>query len=156
MEASSAQLALLIAGPPPAMLPDQARQDDAGDDRHGPTAAQPHRFALPVGDERRGGPHCGESRPSPCLRPGLVAGHVPMSSGEWVALPVLGLAAAAMLDALAEHVNHPTVQKLLERCHAVRRLTVVAADQDVAIAHDRGTTVHHHAEIVPVRISSAA
>ena len=79
------------------------------------------------------------------------AGHVPMI-GEWVALPVLSSAGASGIDdPLAEHVMYPTAQRLLQHCDAVLRLPgeSTGADQDVAIALDRGLPVYHHIEQIP-------
>jgi hypothetical protein len=83
--------------------------------------------------------------------PLFAAGHVPMI-GEWVALPVLSSAGAAgPLDPLAEQVMYPTAQRLLQRCDGVLRLpgASTGADQDVAIARERGIPVWHRIEDVP-------
>ncbi|MGZ4172541.1 MAG: DUF4406 domain-containing protein [Solirubrobacteraceae bacterium] len=80
------------------------------------------------------------------------AGHIPMI-GEWVALPVLRSAGATgVSDPLAERVMYPTAQRLLQHCDAVLRLPgeSTGADQDVAIARERGLLVFHElAEIRP-------
>jgi hypothetical protein len=78
------------------------------------------------------------------------AGHVPMI-GEWVALPVLRSAGAGVTDPLAEQVLYPTAERLLARCDGVLRLpgASVGADQDVAIARDRGLPVWTRVEDVP-------
>lgn len=78
------------------------------------------------------------------------AGHVPMI-GEWVALPVLRSAGAGIDDPLAEQVLYPTAARLLSRCDAVLRLPgeSTGADQDVAIARERGLPVYHHIQEVP-------
>jgi hypothetical protein len=78
------------------------------------------------------------------------AGHVPMI-GEWVALPVLRSAGAGLADPLAEQVLYPTAARLLARCDAVLRLPgeSTGADQDVAIARERGLPVYHRLEDVP-------
>ena len=79
------------------------------------------------------------------------AGHLPMI-GEWVALPVLSSAGAAgPLDPLAEQVMYPTAQRLLVHCDAVLRLPgkSTGADQDVAIAEERGLPVYYRLEDVP-------
>jgi hypothetical protein len=75
------------------------------------------------------------------------AGHVPMI-GEWVALPVLDSARGA---AAAVDVLYPTAQRLLQHCDAVLRLPgdSTGADQDVAIARDRGLPVWFHLEEIP-------
>jgi hypothetical protein len=83
--------------------------------------------------------------------PLFAAGHVPMI-GEWVALPVLSSAGAAgPLDPLAEQVMYPTAQRLLQRCDGVLRLPgeSTGADQDVAIARERGIPVWFRIEDVP-------
>lgn len=79
------------------------------------------------------------------------SGHVPMI-GEWVALPVLSSAGASgVLDPLAEQVMYPTAQRLLQHCDAVLRLpgASTGADQDVAIARERGLPVYHQVEDIP-------
>ena len=79
------------------------------------------------------------------------AGHVPMI-GEWVALPVLRSAGAkGPLDPLAEHVMYPTAERLLDHCDAVLRLpgASTGADQDVAIARERGLPIYHDIEQIP-------
>jgi hypothetical protein len=79
------------------------------------------------------------------------AGHVPMI-GEWVALPVLrGAGATGVTDPMAEQVMYPTAQRLLQHCDAVLRLPgkSTGADQDVAIARQRGIPVYHHVEEIP-------
>jgi hypothetical protein len=79
------------------------------------------------------------------------AGHVPMI-GEWVALPVLRSAGATgVTDPLAERVMYPTAERLLHHCDGVLRLPGESkgADQDVAIARERGIPVWHRLEDVP-------
>ena len=79
------------------------------------------------------------------------AGHIPMI-GEWVALPVLRSAGAeGMTDPLVEHVMYPTAQRLLQLCGGVLRLPGESrgADQDVAIAQERGIPVWFSLEDVP-------
>ncbi len=83
--------------------------------------------------------------------PVFAAGHVPMI-GEWVALPVLRSAGAdGVTDPLAEQVLYPTAERLLQHCDAVLRLPgeSVGADQDVAIARERGIPVWFRLEDVP-------
>jgi hypothetical protein len=83
--------------------------------------------------------------------PLFAAGHLPMI-GEWVALPVLASAGAdGPLDPLAERVMYPTAQRLLAHCDAVLRLPgeSTGADQDVAIARERGLPVYYRLEDVP-------
>ena len=79
------------------------------------------------------------------------AGHIPMI-GEWVALPVLASAGAdGPLSPLAEQVMYPTAQRLLQHCDAVLRLdgASTGADQDVAIAQERGLPIFYRIEDVP-------
>ena len=83
--------------------------------------------------------------------PIFAAGHIPMI-GEWVALPVLRSAGAdGVTDPLAERVMYPTAQRLLQRCDGVLRLpgASTGADQDVAIAQERGIPVWYRIEDVP-------
>ena len=83
--------------------------------------------------------------------PLFAAGHVPMI-GEWVALPVLRSAGATgVTDPLAEQVMYPTAQRLLQHCDGVLRLpgASTGADQDVAIARERGIPVWIRLEDVP-------
>ncbi len=79
------------------------------------------------------------------------AGHIPMI-GEWVALPVLSSAGAAgPTDPLAADVMYPVAHRLLQHCDAVLRLPGESrgADQDVAIARERGLPVYTALEDVP-------
>lgn len=83
--------------------------------------------------------------------PIFAAGHIPMI-GEWVALPILDSAGATIDDDLADDVLYPTAQRLLQHCDAVLRLpgASTGADQDVAIATDRGLPVYYDISEVPV------
>jgi hypothetical protein len=79
------------------------------------------------------------------------AGHVPMI-GEWVALPVLrGAGAGGVGDPVAREVLYPTAERLLQHCDAVLRLPgdSTGADQDVAIARERGLPVYYDVADVP-------
>ena len=79
------------------------------------------------------------------------AGHIPMI-GEWVALPVLSSAGASgPADPLAADVMYPVAHRLLQHCDAVLRLPGESrgADQDVAIARERGLPVYMALEDVP-------
>src|SRR4051794_14861762 len=79
------------------------------------------------------------------------SGHIPMI-GEWVALPTLKSAGAeGPLSPLAEAVMYPTAERLLAHCDAVLRLEGESrgADQDVAIAQERGLPVYHRVEDIP-------
>ncbi|WP_228374205.1 DUF4406 domain-containing protein [Demequina phytophila] len=83
--------------------------------------------------------------------PVFAAGHVPMI-GEWVALPVLRSAGAdGPQDPLAAQVMYPTAERLLAHCDAVLRLPgdSKGADQDVAIARERGIPVYFSLEEIP-------
>jgi hypothetical protein len=59
--------------------------------------------------------------------------------------------ASGPLDPLAEQVMYPTAQRLLARCDAVLRLPgkSTGADQDVAIAEERGLPIYYRLEDVP-------
>ncbi len=79
------------------------------------------------------------------------AGHVPMI-GEWVALPVLrGAGATSVNDPIAGQVLYPAAERLLAHCDAVLRLPGESrgADQDVAIARQRGIPVYERLEQIP-------
>ena len=79
------------------------------------------------------------------------AGHIPMI-GEWVALPVLSSAGATgPSDPLAADVMYPVAHRLLQHCDGVLRLPGESrgADQDVAIARERGIPVYTALEDVP-------
>ena len=79
------------------------------------------------------------------------AGHLPMI-GEWVALPMLrGAGGTSVADPVAEQVMYPTAERLLAHCDAVLRLpgASTGADQDVAIARERGLPVYFRLEDVP-------
>ncbi|MCH6171729.1 DUF4406 domain-containing protein [Pseudonocardia alaniniphila] len=79
------------------------------------------------------------------------AGHVPMI-GEWVALPVLrGAGATGVTDPLAQQVMYPAAHRLLQHCDAVLRLPGASsgADQDVAIARERGIPVYTDLAEIP-------
>ena len=85
-------------------------------------------------------------------------GHVPMI-GEWVALPVLASAGAdGIADPLAAQVMYPTAHRLLQHCDGVLRLPGDSrgADQDVAIAHERGIPVWFSIDEIPDGASTAA
>ena len=83
--------------------------------------------------------------------PIFAAGHLPMI-GEWVALPVLrGAGGRSVGDEVASQIMYPTAHRLLQHCDAVLRLPgeSTGADQDVAIARERGLPVYHRVEDVP-------
>lgn len=75
-------------------------------------------------------------------------GHVPMI-GEWVALPTMrGLDATETED---NDVMYETAARLLQHCDAVLRLPgeSAGADNDVAIARERGLPVYRSIEEIP-------
>jgi len=79
------------------------------------------------------------------------AGHIPII-GEWVALPVLrGAGGSAVSDPIAAEIMYPTAERLLAHCDAVLRLPgeSTGADQDVAIARERGIPVYHSVDEIP-------
>ena len=79
------------------------------------------------------------------------AGHLPMI-GEWVALPVLrGAGGTTVADEVANRIMYPTAHRLLQHCDAVLRLPgeSTGADQDVAIARERGLAVYTKVEDIP-------
>jgi hypothetical protein len=80
------------------------------------------------------------------------AGHIPMI-GEWVALPALrGAGGTSVADPVAEQIMYPTAERLLQHCDAVLRLpgASTGADQDVAIAQERGLPVYYRVEDIPL------
>jgi hypothetical protein len=85
-------------------------------------------------------------------------GHVPVI-GEWVALPVLRAAGATgPTDPLAAEVLYPTAERLLAHVDAVLRLpgASTGADQDVALARERGIPVYTSVEEIPDRSAVVA
>jgi hypothetical protein len=86
------------------------------------------------------------------------AGHLPMI-GEWVALPVLrGAGGTTVTDPVADQIMYPTAHRLLQHCDAVLRLPgeSAGADQDVAIARERGLPVYTRVEDIPPLGSKAS
>ena len=86
------------------------------------------------------------------------AGHLPMI-GEWVALPVLrGAGGRSVADPVATQIMYPTAHRLLQHCDAVLRLpgSSTGADQDVALARQRGIPVYTRVEEIPRLQSEAA
>ena len=84
------------------------------------------------------------------------AGHIPMI-GEWVALPVLSSAGATgPSDPLAAEVMYPVAHRLLQHCDGVLRLPGESrgADQDVAIARERGLPVWFDLTEVPGHVAA--
>ena len=89
-------------------------------------------------------------------------GHVPMI-GEWVALPILRVAADASgpeasaggmpgAAPVEGDVMYATAHRLLQHCDAVLRLEGASqgADQDVRIAEARGIPVYRSIDEIPV------
>lgn len=79
------------------------------------------------------------------------AGHLPLI-GEWVALPLMGVAGSrAVGDADYNALAYPVAHRLLERCDAVLRLPGASsgADEDVRLARERGLPVYERLEDVP-------
>ncbi|MDX6227667.1 MAG: hypothetical protein QOI76_1057 [Frankiales bacterium] len=82
------------------------------------------------------------------------AGHLPMI-GEWVALPALrGAGGTSVADPVAAGIMYPTAERLLQHCDAVLRLPGDSggADQDVAIARERGLPVYYRLEDIPAPV----
>jgi hypothetical protein len=80
------------------------------------------------------------------------AGHLPMI-GEWVALPIIRVAGSVCVgDSVYREYLYPVASRLLERCDAVLRIPGESkgADQDVAIARQRGLPVFYKIEDVPI------
>ena len=78
-------------------------------------------------------------------------GHVPMI-GEWVALPLMQLAGSTGIgDEVWQRIQYPVAHRLLEKCDAVLRIPgdSKGADQDVAIAKERGIPVYYSVEEIP-------
>ncbi|MEM7657291.1 MAG: DUF4406 domain-containing protein [Bacteroidota bacterium] len=78
-------------------------------------------------------------------------GHVPMI-GEWVALPLVHLAGSQQMgDDIWNEIQYPVAHRLLEKCDAVLRILGASkgADQDVAIAKERGIPVYFSLEEIP-------
>src|SRR6266513_196182 len=79
------------------------------------------------------------------------AGHLPMI-GEWVALPIIREAGSVGVgDPVYQEYLYPVASRLLERCDAVLRIPGESkgADQDVAIAKQRGLPVFYTWEEEP-------
>ena len=66
--------------------------------------------------------------------------------------------ASGPLDPLAAQVMYPTAERLLQHCDGVLRLPgeSTGADQDVAIARERGIPVWHRVEDVPGYVGAAS
>lgn len=78
-------------------------------------------------------------------------GHVPMI-GEWVALPLMNLAGSKNPgDDAWNEIQYPVAHRLLEKCDALLRIPGESkgADQDVAIAKERGLKIYYDLSEVP-------
>jgi len=79
------------------------------------------------------------------------AGHVPIV-GEWLALPLVGLAGSTQIgDSAFDEIFHPIAERLLARCDAVLRVGGASqgADQMVASARERGLRVFTRLQDIP-------
>jgi hypothetical protein len=79
------------------------------------------------------------------------AGHIPIV-GEWLALPLVGLAGSRQVgDEAFTEIFHPIAERLLARCDAVLRIggPSAGADEMVALAARHGLGVFHRLEDVP-------
>ena len=79
------------------------------------------------------------------------AGHVPVV-GEWLALPLAGLAGSTHIgDNAFNEIFHPIAERLLARCDAVLRIGGASqgADQMVASAREVGLRVFTQLQEVP-------
>ena len=78
-------------------------------------------------------------------------GHIPMI-GEWVALPLLGLAGCKKPgDAAWEEILYPVAHRLIAKCDAVLRLEGESkgADEDVQKAKELGLKIFYRLEDIP-------
>lgn len=83
-------------------------------------------------------------------------GHLPLI-GEWLVGPIVhGAGSTAEGDAVFNAYQYPVAQRLLARCDAVLRLPGASrgADQDVALARQRGLPVYTRAEDIPLRAAT--
>ena len=79
------------------------------------------------------------------------AGHIPVV-GEWLALPLVGLAGSQRVgDEAFEEVFHPIAERLLRRCDAVLRVGGPSrgADLMVEVGADLGLTIFRRLSEVP-------
>ena len=78
-------------------------------------------------------------------------GHVPLI-GEWIALPLMKLAGSKKIgDEVWDEIQYPVAHRMLEKCDAVLRIPGQSkgADQDVAIAMEKGIPVYYDLEEIP-------
>ena len=117
----------------------------AGPYRSG-TGDDPARIAASV--------HAMEAYALPLFR----KGHVPIL-GEWLALPLVGLAGSERIgDAAFDEVFHPIAERLVARCDAVLRVGGPSAGADLMVwlATEHGLAVYHSVEEVPAASESVA
>jgi hypothetical protein len=79
------------------------------------------------------------------------AGHLPVL-GEWLALPLLGLAGSQQIgDEVFNEIFHPVARRLVARCDACLRIggPSQGADEMVALARAAGKKVFYAFEEVP-------
>jgi hypothetical protein len=85
-------------------------------------------------------------------------GHLPMI-GEWLAWPVIrGAGGRAPGDAVFAAYQYPVAERLLQRCDAVLRIPGASrgADQDVALARERGLPVFTRVQDIPHAAQAAS
>lgn len=78
-------------------------------------------------------------------------GHVPLL-GEWLALPLLHLAASKQVgDEAFTEIFHPIAERLLTKCDGVLRVggDSQGADQMVEIAREKGLKIYTKLEQIP-------
>jgi len=78
-------------------------------------------------------------------------GHIPMI-GEWVALPLMQQGGSKKPgDNVWNEIQYPVAHRLLEKCDAVLRIPgeSTGADNDVAIAKERGRRIFYNLEDIP-------
>jgi hypothetical protein len=79
------------------------------------------------------------------------AGHVPVI-GEWLALPLVGLAGSRQVgDDAFNEIFHPIAERLLAHCDGVLRVGGVSqgAELMVRLARERGLAVYHRLRDIP-------
>jgi hypothetical protein len=83
-------------------------------------------------------------------------GHLPMI-GEWLAWPVIrGAGGRTPGDKVFAAYQYPVAARLLQRCDAVLRIPGASrgADQDVALARQRGLPVFTRVEDIPATVAA--
>lgn len=79
------------------------------------------------------------------------AGHIPVV-GEWLALPLVGLAGSRRVgDEAWDEVFHPVAERLVQRCDGILRVGGASqgADQMVELARTLGRPIWHRLEDIP-------